>query len=191
MRPRIIPGTRLLPALNKNEMTRVFLKLLMILLLVFFAGLLIPQGLQMPVEGATSGDYNPETFWAYPWGKSVTHKGVDIFARKGTAIHSATYGIVAFTGPNGRGGNSVLILGPKWRFHYYAHLDKIEVKRFALVSRKRKIGTVGNTGNAAYTPSHLHYVIATPVPYLWRADESPQGWKKMFYLNPAEYLKNS
>jgi hypothetical protein len=54
-------------------MIRVFLKLLMILLLVFFAGLLIPQGFQMPVDGATSADYNPETFWYYPWGKSVTH----------------------------------------------------------------------------------------------------------------------
>lgn len=158
---------------------------------LFLAVLVLPQNLSMPVEGAGNKSFNPESYWAYPWGKSVTHKGVDIFARKGTAIHSATYGVVAFTGPNGRGGNSVLILGPKWRFHYYAHLDRIDVERFALVNKRTQIGTVGNTGNAASTPSHLHYVIATPVPYWWRADDSPQGWKKMFYLNPADYLTNN
>jgi len=43
---------------------------------------LIPQNLKMPVKGATESDYNANSFWFYPWGKSVTHKGVDIFAKK-------------------------------------------------------------------------------------------------------------
>lgn len=32
-------------------------------LVIFLIGLLIPQNLQMPVDGANSGDYNHKTFW--------------------------------------------------------------------------------------------------------------------------------
>ncbi len=46
----------------------------------------------MPVAGATISSYNQNSFWAYPWGKSVTHKGVDIFAKEGTAVLSSTGG---------------------------------------------------------------------------------------------------
>ena len=88
----------------------------------------------------------------------------------------------------GKGGKYVVILGPKWRLHYYAHLDEITTKPFTLVSHDTVIGTVGNTGNAATTPAHLHYSIATLVPYPWRIDDAPLGWQKMFYLNPIEYL---
>ena len=52
--------------------------------------MLIPQNLSIPVEGATRFDFNIDTFWYYPWGKSVTHKGIDIFAKKDTNIRSAT-----------------------------------------------------------------------------------------------------
>ncbi len=51
------------------------------LLAIAVLGLLIPQNLKMPVVGADSNSYNHETFWYYPWGKSM-HKGVDIFAGK-------------------------------------------------------------------------------------------------------------
>jgi hypothetical protein len=44
-------------------------------------------------EGATRKSYSQNSFWAYPWGKSVTHKGVDIFAKKGTDVHPATAGL--------------------------------------------------------------------------------------------------
>jgi hypothetical protein len=49
-------------------------------LAVLVIGFLIPQNLKMPVENATSSDYNPNSFWYFPWGKSGTHKGVDVFA---------------------------------------------------------------------------------------------------------------
>ena len=145
----------------------------------------------MPVVGATDKSYNPNTFWHYPWGKSITHKGVDIFAKKGTAINSATAGIVLFTGKGNIAGNYVIVLGPKWRLHYYAHLDKIKISRFALVNQNTRIGTVGDSGNAKGKPTHLHYGIFTPIPYVWRAESSIQGKRKMFYLNPVDYLKTS
>ena len=157
---------------------------------VIVVGLLLPQKFSMPVEGATTSSYNNETFWYYPWGKSVTHKGVDIFAKKGTPIHSSTVGIVLLASKFGS-GNSVLILGPKWRLHYYTHLNEVKIKSFRPVGHNTLIGTVGNTGNAINTPPHLHYSIGTLVPYVWRIDKDRQGWKKAFYLNPINYLETT
>ncbi len=144
----------------------------------------------MPVKGAGKGDYHAESFWYYPWGKSVTHKGVDIFAKRGTVINSATSGLVLYSGKIRMGGNVVLVLGPKWRLHYYAHLDETRTSVFSFVNKKSIIGTVGATGNAAGKPPHLHYSILTMVPYPWRIDSDRQGWKKMFFLNPIDYFED-
>jgi len=151
-------------------------------------GLMIPQNLKMPVQGATKSDYNSKSFWFYPWGKSVTHKGVDIFAKKGTRIHSATWGIVLYSGKISMGGNFVLVLGPKWRLHYYAHLNELKTSSLSIVNKNTIIGTVGDSGNAAGKSPHLHYSIVTLIPYVWKADQDRQGWKKMLYLNPITYL---
>lgn len=142
----------------------------------------------MPVEGATKADYNKDTFWYYPWAKSGTHKGVDIFAEEGTNLKSSTSGLVLFAGEIKVGGNVILIFGPKWRLHYYAHLKEIKTSSFSWTNRDEIIGTVGSSGNAKGKPAHLHYSIVTPVPYIWRIDKDRQGWKKMFYLNPIDYL---
>ena len=142
----------------------------------------------MPVSGAFQADYNPDSFWHYPWGKSVTHKGVDVFAKKGTDINSATSGIILFAGQISMGGNVVFVLGPKWRVHYYAHLDEIKTSSFSFVSNETLIGTVGDSGNAAGKSPHLHYSKMTPIPYPWRIDSEIQGWRKMFYLNPISYF---
>ena len=163
---------------------------LLSLLIITLIGFLIPQDLKMPVKGATQSDYNPKSFWFFPWGKSVTHKGVDIFAREGTEISSSTVGLVLYVGKIDRGGNFVLILGPKWRLHYYAHLNEIKAASLSFVSKKSVIATVGTSGNAAGKPPHLHYSIVTIIPYVWRVDDDKQGWKKMFYLNPIVYLEN-
>ncbi len=163
-------------------------KILISLFAILIIGFLIPQNLEMPVENATKFDYNPKSFWAYPWGKSITHKGVDIFAKKGTKISSSTLGIVLFSGEIDRGGKCVLVLGPKWRLHYYAHLNEIKTSSFSLVSKKTIIGTVGTSGNAIGKFPHLHYSILTIFPYIWKIDSDRQGWKKMFYLNPISYF---
>ncbi len=152
-------------------------------------GILIPLNLKMPVVGADSNSYNHETFWYEGWGTSIVHKGVDVFAKEGTSVHSATWGIVLATAELGKGGKFVLVLGPKWRIHYYAHLNEIKTSALSFVTQNSEIGTVGNTGNAVTTPAHLHYGIATLFPYVWRIDDAPLGWQKMFYLNPIDYLQ--
>ena len=67
-------------------------------------------------------------------------------------------------------------------------MDEVTTTRYAFVNSDTQIGTVGNTGNAATTPSHLHYSIVTLIPYPWLIDDAPMGWQKMFYLNPIEYF---
>lgn len=163
-------------------------KIIAALLVVLLVGLLLPQHLEMPVAGATRSSYHARSFWYHPWGSSGTHKGVDIFARKGTRVGAATSGLVLYTGTLARGGRVVLVLGPKWRVHYYAHLNEINTSRFSWLSRGERLGTVGDSGNAKGKPPHLHYSIATLIPYPWRIDGDPQGWKKMFYLDPTAYF---
>ncbi|MEA5260825.1 M23 family metallopeptidase [Arcicella aquatica] len=168
-----------------------FKKLLLVILTILVLGFLIPQSLKMPVKDATIKSYSQDSYWFFPWGKSVTHKGVDIFAKKGTPVYSSTYGIVIFKGQIEMGGNVVLVLGPKWRLHYYAHLDRITTKQFSFITMNSQLGTVGTTGNAVGKLAHLHYTIRTIIPYLWRFDRTHQGWKKMFYLNPIPYLNQN
>jgi murein DD-endopeptidase MepM/ murein hydrolase activator NlpD len=163
----------------------------MIILIFIIAGFILPESFQMPVQSADGRSYAQNSFWFYPWGKSVTHKGVDIFAKRNTPVFSSTNGIVIYTGQLSMGGNVVLVLGPKWRTHYCAHLETVTVSLFTPVSHQTELGKVGSSGNAKGKPPHLHYSIRTLVPYPWQADASVQGWKKMYYLNPVSYLNQS
>lgn len=166
-----------------------------LLFLIFLIVLLYDSEFQMPVVGAKKSSYNQLSYWYYPWGKSVTHKGVDIFAKVGTPILPANSGLVLQTGNNELGGNYVLILSSKWRLHYYAHLDQISTSNFSFVDLDDTIGKVGTSGNAKGKKPHLHYTIRTLIPYFWQIDNDRQGWKKMFYINPIislnEYFDNS
>ncbi len=145
----------------------------------------------MPVKGASVGDWNRDSFWYEPWGSSGVHKGIDIFAQKGVELVSATSGLVLFKGNLNKGGKVVLVLGPKWRFHYYAHLDSINIGSFTFVSPNKKIGTVGDSGNAMGKSAHLHYSIVSAVPYPWRFTTESQGWKKMFFLDPGKMISGA
>lgn len=159
-------------------------------ILILLVGFLLPHSMIIPVADASTSSWDEKSFWAYPWGSSVTHKGIDIFANKGTPVVASTFGLVVYTREGGKGGKSVMVLGPKWRFHYYAHLNEIQAFPLQPVKRGAVLGTVGNTGNAKDKPAHLHYSITTPFPYIWLSDSNAvQGWKKMFYLNPDAWLR--
>lgn len=162
----------------------------LVLLVIFLSGYLLPGNIIIPVAGADKNSWNHNTFWHYPWGKSVVHKGIDVFAPVDTAVIAATGGLVLYTGELGIGGKVVLVLGPKWRLHYYAHLKEINTSFGSFISQGKTIGSIGKTGNAKTRPPHLHYTILTIIPYPWRIDGDRQGWKKMFVLNPSKLLLN-
>ena len=60
------------------------------LTLLLLGGYLIPESPAIPVKGASSKDWNSQTFWYEPWGPSGVHKGIDIFAAKNTAVIAPT-----------------------------------------------------------------------------------------------------
>lgn len=153
--------------------------------LVVICGLLLPENREMPVVGATASDWNAESFWYEPWGSSGTHKGIDVFAQHGTPVQAGVGGFVVFSGRVEKGGNIVLILGPKWRIHYYAHLDAI-TPNLGWVKRGDIVGSVGDSGNAVGKQPHLHYSVLSLVPIPWLATTQTDGWKRMFYLDPLE-----
>ncbi|GGX47095.1 M23 family metallopeptidase [Saccharospirillum salsuginis] len=165
--------------------------ILVVIAVIVLVGLLLPERRWMPVDGATSADWHPQTFWYEPWGTSGTHKGIDIFGETGTAVEAATGGWVVYSGTLSKGGQVVAVLGPKWRFHYYAHLDTRAVRTGEWVAAGHRLGRLGASGNAAGKPPHLHYAIVSLVPLPWLATTESQGWKRAFFLDPGRWLTDS
>lgn len=118
-----------------------------------------PTALPVPVEGVPASGI-ADTFGARR-GRDRTHAGVDIFARRGTAVLSTTRGMVVSMRESGLGGRQVWVMGPGRERHYYAHLDDWQpgLEPGDLVAAGGPLGTVGTTGNARSTPPHLHYGI--------------------------------
>lgn len=182
-------------------MKKTLLKLFIALIVVFFAGMLLPENYQMPC--GTTSSYNHESFWYHPWTRGVNgspHYGVDIFGKEGTEVHPSVAGIVLYSGYfNDTAGNMIVVLGPKWKLHEYMHMKQSNVHPGQIVTHKDVIGLLGKTGNAKTTPSHVHYSIISKVPYPWLYNKKigkgnqPEkyNWMKMFYLNPDDYLRKS
>jgi murein DD-endopeptidase MepM/ murein hydrolase activator NlpD len=155
---------------------------------LLIAVLLIPERAVIPVAGASARDWNPRSFWFAPWGRSGVHKGIDIFAPRGRPVVAATAGVVLFRGEIADGGTVIAVLGPKWRVHYYAHLDTLAPDARGWVSTGTPLGTVGDSGNARGKPPHLHYSVLSLLPLPWRYTPGIQGWRRMFYLDPGAGL---
>lgn len=115
--------------------------------------------LQFPVAGKNKRAI--QSFFGDPRdGGRREHHGVDIFAKRGTPIVSPCKGYVRFVGTRGIGGKVVWIRDNKRNQSlYFAHLDSLIAKSGTYVNPGDTIGTVGNTGNARYTPPHLHFGI--------------------------------
>lgn len=118
-----------------------------------------PTAVAVPVAGVTRRGLVDT--WGGARSEGRRHEGIDIFARRGTAVLAATEGLVARIGENRLGGLSVWIYGPGRQRHYYAHLDRYVDTLSAgdRVAVGDVLGYVGNSGNAQGTPTHLHYGI--------------------------------
>ena len=115
--------------------------------------------LDFPVAGKTSAAIG--SFFGDPRdGGKRDHHGVDIFAKKRTPILAPSKAYVRSVVTRGLGGKVVWLYDSKRRLSmYFAHMDVQIVKQHTYVEPGDTLGLVGNTGNAKYTPSHLHFGI--------------------------------
>lgn len=106
-------------------------------------------------------------------GGARKHKGIDIHARKGTPVVAVADGVIVERALTPIGGKTLWLKADNrpWEA-YYAHLDKQLVSEGQHVHKGQVLGTVGNTGNAKHTPSHLHFGVkqggrwVNPLPYV-------------------------
>lgn len=86
------------------------------------------------------------------------HEGIDLFAPAGTPLLAAERGIVIRIGTGRLGGLTFWLRGESGADWYYAHLLAYapDLEQGDLVEAGQVLGFVGNTGNAATTPSHVH-----------------------------------
>ena len=115
--------------------------------------------LPVPVDGIRPSQI-ADTFGA-PRGGDRSHAGIDIFARRGTPVRSATAGVIADVRDGGLGGRQVWVIGPARERYYYAHLENWAegLARGQVVQAGDLLGQVGDSGNARGTPPHLHWGI--------------------------------
>jgi murein DD-endopeptidase MepM/ murein hydrolase activator NlpD len=134
------------------------------------------MSLRQPVVGVRASMLDDS--WHAPRdGGARVHKGIDIFATKGTEVVAVVDGVISFIGDQKLGGHCIWLTTENGASFYYAHLDRWAAGLYEgmEVQAGDLVGYVGNTGNAKYTPSHLHFGInqndemVNPYPILTRA----------------------
>jgi murein DD-endopeptidase MepM/ murein hydrolase activator NlpD len=90
-------------------------------------------------------------------GHKAFHRGLDISARRGTAVLAPADGIVVFAGRNGGLGKTVRVSHGFGFTTVYGHLDKMSVAPGDEIRRGEEIGLLGNSGRS--TGPHLHYEV--------------------------------
>jgi len=110
------------------------------------------------------------------------HHGDDIFAPLGAPILACADGIVFSVGWNTIGGNRLWLRDSQGNEFYYAHLSAFSplAKNGRRVKAGEVLGFVGNTGDAAGTPTHLHFEIH-PSSLIWMGYDGA--------VDPTQYLQ--
>ena len=139
---------------------------------------LTAHGYVFPVYGQSGfgdsfGAARADTIW---------HHGDDIFAPLGAPILAVADGMVFSVGQNRLGGNRLWLRDQGGNEFYYAHLSAFAPLAVdgARVHAGDVLGFVGNTGDAAGTPYHLHFEIH-PAPLLFLGEDG--------VVNPTPYLR--
>ena len=134
------------------------------------------QGLMWPVQGKITSRFGPRGFFHM-------HRGVDIKAPKGTPVHAAAAGTVAFSGRQSSYGRVIKIDHPNGLRTIYAHNSRNFVKVGERVNAGELIGAVGQTGRA--TTNHLHFevrrhdVARDPLPLLYAGPGGEPGGSRL------------
>jgi murein DD-endopeptidase MepM/ murein hydrolase activator NlpD len=118
-----------------------------------------PGGHVFPVAGEASFSDDFRATRTTTW-----HHGNDIFAARGTPLVAVTAGTLFNVGWNDVGGNRLWLRDASGTEYYYAHLARFSpvAEDGAQVQAGEVIGYVGDTGDAAGTPPHLHFEIHPP-----------------------------
>lgn len=115
--------------------------------------------LTMPIQGLNPGTLS-DTFNDMRDGHR--HEALDIPAPQGTSVHAVVDGTVAKLFNSKQGGITVYEFDDSGTYcYYYAHLDHYApgLKEGMALHRGDVIGFVGNTGDAAGGPPHLHFAV--------------------------------
>lgn len=122
------------------------------------------------------------TNYSYAPGWTSVHQGTDIFAPLGTPVLAVRDG-TARSSIEPKPGRCIYLVADDGTQFFYGHLAgwSLPVMRpeGARVLAGDQIGIVGNDGNAAGKPHHLHFQIRTgsavldPFPFLQKADTHP------------------
>src|SRR4051794_8724409 len=134
----------------------------------------------------------------------------DIFTQKGCALVAVTSGRVdevSFTdrwdpqvdSGASRGGRSVSVVGDDGVRYYGSHLLRIGpgIRPGARVTAGQLLGLIDNSGDAKYTPTHVHFGLSWPTrPGVWwvrRGEVWPQrylaAWRAGRSLSPAAEVR--
>ena len=113
-------------------------------------------GFICPVKGGASFIDS----WGFPRSGGRSHKGVDMFAPRGTPVVAVVDGRIKFSS-NSLGGLSTHLYADNGTVYYYTHLDghPSNISSGQRVAKGTTVGFVGNSGNARYTSPHNHFEI--------------------------------
>ncbi len=101
--------------------------------------------------------------WGAPRSDGRSHEGQDVFCNYGDPVLAAEDGTVEFD-EGGLGGRVARLHRPDGSYWYYAHLSDWNTEGFNsgdAVASGDVIAYCGNTGNAMFTPPHVHFGLYT------------------------------
>jgi LysM repeat protein len=110
------------------------------------------SGIVCPVSGTVSFMND----WGFPRSGGRFHEGNDLFAPRGRPVVATVSG-KALHSTGKLGGNQIKLLGDDGVSYSYTHLGSFGPG--GRVQRGQVLGYVGNTGNAAGGPTHVHFEI--------------------------------
>jgi murein DD-endopeptidase MepM/ murein hydrolase activator NlpD len=124
------------------------------------------------------------------------YPATDIFCPVGSIFVAPTNGVIDYVNredlwnpktdqPADRGGLSIALIGDDGVRYYGSHLSQIneEITPGLRVEVGQQLGLTGKSGNARFTPSHLHFGISHPT--------TPDDWRiRRGEISPYPYLKS-
>jgi murein DD-endopeptidase MepM/ murein hydrolase activator NlpD len=116
-------------------------------------------GVTFPV----AGPWEFHDDWGDPRSGGRRHRGTDIWSPLGSPVVAVEDG-VARTANEDLGGTVVYLNGRSGTLYYYAHLSAVAARVLGAgagtpVAAGEVLGRVGNSGNAAGGPTHLHFQV--------------------------------